>query len=126
MLWLDGDQFDSWDELLEHLWMTGVTEPYDDGFYLYKGRPFLPEELIEILTPLVELNAQLYDAWALLYQVRDLPEECALDEYIPDDKEEAYQMGYQDAITNGDDGKLKPLKEKIAEYLDNPIGWKKE
>ena len=70
LIWLDGDICESWDDLLEHLWMTGEAEQPNAFDVIYKGVRYTKDQLIENLKPLVELNAQLYDAWGLLYKVK--------------------------------------------------------
>ena len=120
IIWLDGDIMEDWDGLIEHLEFLGVIKHHKENLYWYKGVLMSSSELIDILSPLIELNSQLYKAWALLYKVRDLPEQCKADEFIPDDKEEAYEMGYGDAVTDGVNNSLAPIKDKIRRYLDNP------
>jgi len=97
ILWLDGDEMDSWDDLVEHLFMIGEANPCYD-YWVYKGACCSKKQLIEILKPLVELNVQLYDAWGLLYEFKDLD--------VPHSME--------------------LFKEKVKAYLENPIGWRKK
>lgn len=125
LIWLDGDVLESWDDLLEHLEFLGVCK-HNRELWSYKGVVMNKEGLVEILKEIVTLNNQLYDAWGLLYKIRDLPEQGKSDEDIPDDKCEAYEMGYGDAVTDGVNNSLAPIKEKIRAYLEKPMTWSDE
>jgi hypothetical protein len=97
ILWLDGDVMESWDDLLEHLWMCGQLEgPDENGIYTFHGGKFTKGALLDLLKEVVDLNRQLYAAWALLYKIRDLPRGQDLKEAID------------------------PILRKVGKYLENP------
>jgi hypothetical protein len=98
ILWLDGDIMESWDDLIEHLWMIGEIEQPNAFDVIYKGVRYTKDQLIEVLKPLVELNTQLCDAWALLFEFKDL------------------------AVPHS----LEPFKEKVKAYLTDSTGWREK
>lgn len=84
IIWLDGDIMESWDELLEHLWVLGELKG-EDGYYVWRGGRFTKDALVSLLKEIVSLNVRLYDAWALLLKVRrggDVKPE--IEEYLAD------------------------------------------
>jgi len=98
ILWLDGDIMESWDDLIEHLGSIHAVQPFISDTFIYRDVVLTRAELIEVLKPLVELNTQLYDAWALLFEFKDL------------------------AVPHS----LEPFKEKVKAYLTDSTGWREK
>lgn len=59
--WLDGDRFDSYDELLDHLWLIDECKlPDKEGLWTFYGGKFAKENLIELLQAIVAQVNQSY------------------------------------------------------------------